>query len=267
MNGRNATTSKSIVQCVVLTIFTVIAVAAGMWALTAMGEGDRVLYEEGVKGLDSASELGEGLAVMRMNIRDLILETTTEGNQRCSGIHDQWVDTLRKEMAIIQRLSQGHSDREKLAADAETKMEAYFREVDQVRNLAVANKNAEAMKYLKTTAVPASGAFGDALGQLKDVTRQVTSDQMVTNDKLTNTGITLMVLCAIVSIALCAIFASLMARQPTESFPTAGGQGSGFSASFVAPPVSQETGSRFCSQCGSQLKAGSKFCHKCGHGV
>ena len=189
-------------------VLTVLVVVAGMWALMATGEGDRVLYEEGVKGLDSAGELGEGFAVMRMNIRDLILETTTEGNQRCSGIHDQWVASLRKEMANIKRLSQGHPDREKLTADAETKMETYFREVENVRSLAMAFKNDEAMKYLKTTAVPASGAFGDVLGQLKDVTRQVTSDQMATNDKLTNTGITLMVVCTIVSIVLAIILGS-----------------------------------------------------------
>jgi len=93
-------------------------------------------------------------------------------------------------------------------------------------------KNDEAMKRLKTTAVPASGAFGDVLAQIQDVTRQAAANQMKVKDKLTNTGITLMAACAIVSIAvsivLCIVFASLTARQLGAPLPTAGGQSVGF---------------------------------------
>jgi len=191
---------------------TVIVSIVGMWSLRNVVNGDEVLYKQGVEDLDMANVLALDFAGVRLNMRDLILATTVEGNQKCSNIHDGYVASLRKSTGDLKVRMKGDSTKEKLVADVETKMEAYFRETDVVRNFAMQFKNDDATRYLNVTAVPASKAFGDAVTALKDMVKDICTEQKAANGKTATAGNSMMILCTIAAILIGVVLGSYISN-------------------------------------------------------
>jgi methyl-accepting chemotaxis protein len=187
---------------IALTLFVSIL---GMWSLSKMGHGDRVLYEQGAVALDKAGALGESFALIRLNIRDLILATTPEGNKHYSDIHDGYSAGLAKDMEDMAKTVKGFPQREKMVAQAQDAMSSYFKEVDQVRAFAMAFRNDEAMKYLNTNAVAPSQVFAKSLEELKNFVRNVAQEQLEANNSTITEANTLMIICTIIAIVLSVI--------------------------------------------------------------
>jgi methyl-accepting chemotaxis protein len=178
-------------------VLTLLVSIMGIWSLSKMDEGDHVLYEQGAKALDKAGALGESFALIRLNIRDLILATTPEGNKHYSDIHDGYYASLAKDLDDMAKMMQGFPNREKMVAQAQESMNIYFKEVDQVRAYAMAFKNDDAMAYLNKNATSSSQSFGKALEDLKDFVRNLASEQIEANNKTIHNANIIMILCTI----------------------------------------------------------------------
>ncbi|MDR2560352.1 MAG: methyl-accepting chemotaxis protein [Holophagales bacterium] len=208
---------KLMLSFIIVILLTGVVCIAGIWALQTTSAGDVVLYEQGTQGLDKAGEMGQSFAVMRLNIRDLILATTTEGNQHYKSIHDQHCADMIKKMDELKKMVEGFPNRKKMVGEAEDDMKMYFKEVDQVIALAMAFRNDEATKYLNTNAVAASQSFDKTLTELKDYMRNLAKEQMDVNDKLTATGNWTMVICSIAAVLISLLLASFISNLIVRS--------------------------------------------------
>jgi len=173
----------------------------GVRALKATDDGDTILYFQGTLALYYAGEAGEAFQFIRANLSDLINATTDEGNKKFSDLQDarkkeldSHLDNLEKIVsAQTERLKEisvkADPSRIKLMADVRTKMDLYFKAIENVRSLAMAFKNDEALRLMNTQAMPANQAFQSALSILKDDMSKLASDQISTNDGLTAGGL------------------------------------------------------------------------------
>ena len=208
---------KLMLSFIVVILLTGVVCAAGIWALQTTSDGDVVLYEQGTNGLDKAGEMSHAFALIRLNIRDLILATTNEGNQRYKEIHEKYCAKMTGELEDMKKMVQGLPKRMAMVQTAEDEMKDYYKEADQVIALAMAFKNDEAMKYLNNNAVPASQAFDKTLTELKDFMRNVAKEQMDVNDKLTATGNWTMIICTIAAVIISLLLASYISSLIVRS--------------------------------------------------
>ena len=169
----------------------------GVRALEATDDGDTILYFQGTLGLYNAGELGETFQFIRANLRDLVLSTTDETNKRYSDLHDARKKELDTYVEALKKIVNGKlerfdvpadQNRLKLMADVEAKMEAFFKEADTVRSLAIVNRQGEALQVLNNQAAPANKAFQEALATLKDDMSQMAKSQLLANDDTTSSG-------------------------------------------------------------------------------
>jgi len=181
----------------------------GVRALKATDNGDTILYFQGTLGLYHAGELGETFQFVRANISDLIFATTEDGNRKYSDIHDACRKELGTHLAALRKIVNGKLERFdvppdpnrlKLMDDVEGKMEAFFKEIETVRRLAMAFKNDEALRVLNSQAAPANKAFQDSLATLKDDMSKLANDQILTNDGLTAGGLRMIYLVTALSL-------------------------------------------------------------------
>jgi methyl-accepting chemotaxis protein len=204
--------TKLVLSFIIVVLLTLVVCLAGIWALQTTSAGDVVLYEQGTKGLDKAGEMSQAFTMIRLNVRDLILATTDEGNRHYKEIHDQYCNKLTKELGEMRKMVEGFPKRMAMVEKAETEMKDYFREIDQVIALALAFKNDDAMKYMQTTALPASQAFEKNLEELKDFMRDVAQEQMDTNNELTAKGNWTMIICTIGAMLISMFLASYISK-------------------------------------------------------
>ena len=204
---------KLMLSFIIVVLLTLIVCLAGIWALKTTSDGDTVLYEQGTQGLDKAGEMGQAFALIRLNIRDLILATTDEGNRHYKEIHDKYCAKLNEEMEEMKKMVKDLPQRFAMVQKAETEMKTYYKEADQVIALALAFKNDDAMKYLNSLAVPASQAFDKTLTELKEYMRNVAKEQMDANDALTSMGNRTMIICTIVAVVLSLLLASYISNM------------------------------------------------------
>jgi len=179
-------------------LLSVIVAFFGIRALKATDAGDTILYSQGTLGLYNAGELGENFQFIRATLRDLVLPTTEEANRKSNDIYEGRKKDLDNFMAALKKIVDGDlgstkipadPNRVKMLVDVTEKMDAFFKEADVVRDLSLANRANDALQALITRAAPANKAFQDALSTLKDDMAKLASDQIQTNDDLTNSGL------------------------------------------------------------------------------
>jgi len=202
---------KLMLSFIIVILLTAIVCTAGIWALRTTSTGDVVLYKEGTMGLDKAGEMGQAFALIRLNIRDLVL-ATAEGKLHYKDIHDQYCKKLAAELEEMKKMVEGKPKRTKMVADATDDMNIYLKEAEQVIALAMASKNDDAMKYLNNNAVPASQAFDKTLTDLKEFMRNVAKEQMATNNKLAATGNWTMIICTITAVIISLLLANYISK-------------------------------------------------------
>jgi len=194
-------------------VLAIIVGGVGVWSLRQTSTGDTILYNEGTMGLDAAGQLGEGFAVLRMNMRDLILSKTAEENQKYSDVHESSKKDLINQVERLKQTVKGNRDREKMVADTDKNMREYFTEIDKSRDLAMQFKNDDAMKYMRGPAFQASQNFSENLDSLKEEMRKVTKAQIETNNDTTASGYKFIVTAIILALVLSTTIAMYIANM------------------------------------------------------
>ncbi|MDR2560327.1 MAG: methyl-accepting chemotaxis protein [Holophagales bacterium] len=191
----------------------------GVRALKATDDGDTVLYFQGTLALYHAGQIVERLQYARVNLRDIILSTTEEGNKR----HSESYENTKKDLAAIfvkiraivsaetERLRAINTKADptslKMLEDVEVKLNAWIKEADVARDHGMASRNNEAIQSLNNQVAVANKALQDALAMLTDDMYKLAENQILTNDGLTAGGLRMIYLITAAALLLSIVMA------------------------------------------------------------
>jgi methyl-accepting chemotaxis protein len=202
-----------------LSLLTLATAAAGFWVHRGWADGDRAIYQDGAAAA-AAGNLGRTFQSMRSSMRDLIIETDPVENAKYKGDLDAGRARLLQMLGMLHDSAKGRPYTEKLANDVDDCMKEYFVVVDRMTDLAMRNRNAEAMQYLRNDAVPASRAFAAALTALMDAKNAQAELTFNENRRAADTGDALLAvnvvsaaLLALASLAVCLLAATGAGRR------------------------------------------------------
>jgi len=198
----------------VTVLLSIIVAIFGVRALKATDNGDTVLYFQGTLALYHAGQMSERLQFARVNLRDLIIATTEEGNKK----HSDTFENTKKELSAIfvkmrdivsantERLKainvKPESNRLKMLDDVEAKMNAWFKEANQARDLGMVFKNTEAVQLLNTTVAAANKELQEAVTGLSNEMYRLGENQIETNDGLTASGLRMIYIITALSVVI-----------------------------------------------------------------
>jgi methyl-accepting chemotaxis protein len=149
---------------------------------------------------------------MRSSMRDLIIETDPVENTRYKSDLDSGRETLLKIIASMHASAKGVPEKEKLANEVDARMKAYFEVADKMTNLAMQNRNSEALHLLRNDAVPASQAFAESLTVMVDAKNAQAEAQFKENDSTAMQGNVLMIVCCAVAVLLSIVIGNYIAN-------------------------------------------------------
>jgi CHASE3 domain sensor protein len=175
-----------------------------------MGESAQALYAEGVQGLEAAA-MGEVFAAQRATLRDMCTDTDPGVNQAQKEQMDAGRAILLRSAKQLQESSRGHPEKKAMVDEVAKAMEAYFNVADEAVRLAMANRNAEAVQWLRTVAAPANNGFRQGLTRLKVFMRDRAEDQMEKNEAASRASMMALALCLAVAVALGLATSALLA--------------------------------------------------------
>jgi uncharacterized protein YoxC len=190
------------VICVILSAFTVVISIIGLVSMKSMAVADATLYHEGVESLYSAGVMGQRFAMRRSALRDLCIETDAAANKAAKDSVDSLKAELTNVVTELAAASKNNPQKLALVNAVQKSMGDYFEVSEVVVDLAMANKNAEAIAALKTTAVPTSAKFRSDLEDMTKYMRDTSSSLMAQNEKTANRSTMIMIICAAASILL-----------------------------------------------------------------
>jgi CHASE3 domain sensor protein len=144
-------------------------------------------------------------------MRDMCIDTDPAANRAQKEQMDKGRASLRDNMKALQESSWGNPEKKAMVDEVARSMEAYFRVAYEAMDLAMANRNAEAVRWLRTGAVPASTAFRNDLADLKEFMRDRAEDQMGKNEAASRASMMALALCLAVAVALGLATSALLA--------------------------------------------------------
>jgi hypothetical protein len=153
-----------------LTLLMAAVGAVGLRSLGRMGAAAGALRAE-VEGLGAAAAAGEEFAAIGSALRDMCIDMDLADNLRQEKAVGAGVARLRGSVKRLQGQSGGDPEKRAAAERAARAAEAYFGAAEEVVDLAMANKNAEAARRLRDAAGPAAAEFGAGLAELGKLVR------------------------------------------------------------------------------------------------
>jgi len=161
------------------------------------------VHTEGTLALGCAADLGETFNAMRATLRDVLMESDQNSIAQYKATFDKQRSSLTDTIVTLRPLARGHEGKEALVRDIESKMDAYFKIADTIVEHAVANRDAEAMQVLRSSAgVQANKDFAEILAATKGIMKGAAEEAMATSEKTVTKSNTLMII-------LCAVIATL----------------------------------------------------------
>jgi hypothetical protein len=200
-----------VLQGAILALLIIAVGAVGFYSIARMGESGRALYAEAVEGLGTAAAMGEDFATLHSVLRDMCIDTDPAANRWQKKLMDEGRASLRENMKALLDSAKTNPDKEPIAEEAARRMEAYFGAADAVMNLAMANRNAEAIQNLRSAAVLVSSAFRGDLAKLKGFMRDRVEDRMDKSEAALATSSKALALCLAAAVALAATATALLA--------------------------------------------------------
>jgi hypothetical protein len=200
-----------VLQGAILALLIFAVGAVGFVSITLMGEADRVLYHEGVESLGAAASMGEDFATLRSVLRDMCIDTDPAANRAQKEQMGKGRASLRDSMKVLQDSARTSPDKRTMVEEVARAMEAYFKVTDVAMDLAMANRNAEAVQWLRGAAVPASSAFREDLAELKAFMHDYAEHQMKKNVATSANSRIALALCLVAAIALAAVTTAALA--------------------------------------------------------
>jgi len=183
-------------------LLTLVLGFEGIRYVRNLRDDTREVYSEGVVALGAAADLGETFNAMRAALRDVVMENDSASVAQYKSLIDNQEASLRGNIQDLWPIAKGDAAKEGLVRDIESRMNAYFRVVDTVEGYALANKDTEALQYMRShAAVQANRDFADILATTKGVMKGEAGKAMDAAESTVTSSITLMiVLCLVVAV-------------------------------------------------------------------
>jgi methyl-accepting chemotaxis protein len=183
----------TIVLALVVAIF-------GVRSLNEVSDGDTILYHMGALALYQAGQTAEGIQVGRVNIRDIVISTTQEKNDRHNAAYEETKKKVSSSLQELKKLALADNEelrrvgakadpaRLRMVEDLEAKLAVWIKESDTARDHSMAYRNKEATEYLEIQVAAANQDLQKALATLSDSVYQLATDQIKKNDHATLMG-------------------------------------------------------------------------------
>jgi hypothetical protein len=178
---------------------------AGAWAFRRTGGGDGAPCVQEVHAVATAGNLGMTFQRMRSSMRDLIIETDPAEIIKYKTDLDAGRATLLTIMDTMHDSARSDAWKEKLTDDVDTRMKTYFLVADGMTELAMQNRNSEALRLLRADAVPAGRAFAASLTALMDAVGAQAQERAKANEKTAALGNVLLMANATSALLLAAV--------------------------------------------------------------
>ena len=203
MNALNnlKTNVKLIGSFLFIAVITAIVGIVGIYYLRQIDAADTKLYQNQLVPIGQLANLATAFQRTRVNLRDLLLATTPEEGQT-------YVSTI-KELAT--EIDQTSADYEKLIVSNEMKtLYARFTKDysdflpfrDQIIALALANKDAEALAYMRGDALAAAKAVETDIDEMEVMKETQAKDSSAANTASANQASTIMIMSIVISVLL-----------------------------------------------------------------
>ncbi|MDR2560225.1 MAG: methyl-accepting chemotaxis protein, partial [Holophagales bacterium] len=201
----------------------------GVRSLKATDDGDTTLYHQGTLALYHAGEIAERIHIARVNIRDIVISTTQEKNDRHNALYEntkkELAEALGKLRAIVMaeteklRAVNAKADpaRLKLLEDLEAKLAVWTKESDIARDHSMAYRNKEATEHLETAVATANQALQKALALLSDDMYKLAEHQIEANDGTTATGLRMIYIITVISLLMSVTLAMYISNIITSA--------------------------------------------------
>jgi len=202
-------------------LLTLVLCFEGIRDIRNLRDATREVHTEGVVALGCAADLGETFNAMRAAVRDTVMETDSASIAQYKSLIDSQEASLRGNIQDLWPIAKGHAGKEGLVKDIENKMNAYFKVADTIVGYALANKDTEALQYMRSsTAVQANKDFADILATTKNVMKGEAGKAMDAAERTVTKSNTLMVIICLVVIVLSvmvgAYISNLVVRSLTK---------------------------------------------------
>jgi methyl-accepting chemotaxis protein len=181
-------------------VLALIVAIFGVNSLNEVSDGDTALYHMGALALYQAGQTSENIQVGRVNIRDIVISTTQEKNDKHNAAYEETKKKVASCLAELKKLALADNDElrrigakadpanMKLVETLEAALTVWIRESDAARDLSMAYKNKEATEQLETGVASANTALQNALAALSDAVYKLATDQIKKNDHATLMG-------------------------------------------------------------------------------
>jgi len=195
--------SKLMYGFALVILLTLVLGVEGIRDIRNLRDATREVHTEGVVALGCAADLGETFNAMRAAVRDTVMETDAASIAQYKSLIDNQEASLRGNIQDLWPIAKGHAGKEGLVRDIESKMNAYFKVADTIVGYALANKDTEAIQYMRSsTAVQANKDFADILATTKGVMKGEAGKAMDTAESTVTKSNTLMIVLCLVVIVL-----------------------------------------------------------------
>ncbi len=203
MNALNnlKTNVKLIGSFLIIAVITAIVGIVGIYYLRQIDAADTKLYQNQLVPISQLADIATAFQRTRVNLRDLLLATTPEEGQT-------YVSTIKELATEIDTIS---GDYEKLILSNEMKV-LYARFTkdysdflpfrDQIMTLALANKDAEALAYMRGDAFAAAKAVEADIDEMQVMKQTQAKGSSDANTASANQASTIMIMSIVISVLL-----------------------------------------------------------------
>jgi len=187
--------SKLLVECALLTLFTVAVSVIGYSSISKMGHADTVLYEEGVRNLGEAATLAEEFATIRSNVRDLCLSTDQADKLKYKDALESTQERLNQLIQLMQVAVKDIPQEKAMLELVKSSMEEYFKVTEEIATHVMAGRNSDAVQYMRTAAVPVNSKFREELNKMKNFMQQAAQLRLTENEATERNSKLTMLIC------------------------------------------------------------------------
>ncbi|MDR2562193.1 MAG: methyl-accepting chemotaxis protein [Holophagales bacterium] len=181
----------------------VIISISGIVDAIALTKADDLLYAHGVNGISEAAIASETMTSCRTSIRDAIIETDPDVIRKHKETIEKNVNAADEQLLKIKKdVVNGDKKGEMLIDDALSHLREYISGIGPFFELALANKDNEAIQYMNTKLLPINKACVKALEETKAHMHSIAVEQRESNKRTAKKGIYLQVIVTLVAIVI-----------------------------------------------------------------
>jgi hypothetical protein len=190
----------------VLLVFAVVGSVVSLVTLNSVAAADQQLYEVGVDSLYAIARVRDEFAWCPINARNAVIETSPSEIKAAIALFRVRKKSTQEAYSKIGQIVKGDAKNEKLHEDLTANFEKYWAVVDPILDLALANRDKEAIDILKVSGFPQFRATNEVIQALQDKLKEDADRQFRSNKRIINRASVTMAACTVAMVLLAVLF-------------------------------------------------------------